>query len=636
MAPPSQEAMSMINRAASVLIDQVAQRDKLLLTDDISLRSWTKAFALAVAKYRGVVRVLTKDRLNDIVFTDPPEVKQALVSADTFLLKHTHWTWDEDWLDTRWKSAAAERKKIWEAEERRLRRLREEKEERECISRALALLDTEVLVSDYPTEEEWEALRRETGADASADLTNNNTNNPPHTHTQPQTQPQFPEPLAINLFDPIFDPTEMGITNSPITKCSPLSYLSDSSPETCVDPRSPRPSASSILHSPKIIDPPSFGNDRFPTHPHGAVPLASDQAIHMESDPEFGYGNGHEPVNSASTPLITTTTTTSTGTGTGHTPNTDRNSPSAGIGPNSKAQAQTQPTKPSSKPATQPSSDVSSGRGPTGGSTRTSRALSSRASVAPTTTPVPPTASTTATSAPPTGPTPPTAKTGTGTGAGRNGGTGISGNNNHHMHHSTAKPSQQPPPRRTQGILTVATSTPAITLNSNLNSNLKLDSVQISSPSRRRKAPDTVTDYGSSTGTGNGNGNGNGTGNGINGTGNGNGISGFDEDAIGDDDYEDMSMSESEEAGGQETEYENEEDYLKRAGGVLIGSGVLNNPPCTPCARAKQKCFRLNAKACCARCYQEHAKCPLDKEKPSAGAAQGGPKAKRHKASHAT
>ncbi|KAJ3966177.1 hypothetical protein EV361DRAFT_593894 [Lentinula raphanica] len=39
---------------------------------------------------------------------------------------------------------------------------------------------------------------------------------------------------------------------------------------------------------------------------------------------------------------------------------------------------------------------------------------------------------------------------------------------------------------------------------------------------------------------------------------------------------------------------------------------TLIAPPCAPCSSLNQKCFRLNGKTCCARCYQEHQECPLD------------------------
>jgi uncharacterized Zn finger protein (UPF0148 family) len=52
----------------------------------------------------------------------------------------------------------------------------------------------------------------------------------------------------------------------------------------------------------------------------------------------------------------------------------------------------------------------------------------------------------------------------------------------------------------------------------------------------------------------------------------------------------------------------------------MIVSSLTQIPPplapsCVPCAASNSKCFRLNGKLSCARCTQEHIRCPFDREK---------------------
>ncbi|KAJ3740812.1 hypothetical protein DFH05DRAFT_370297 [Lentinula detonsa] len=147
----------MITDAGSAIVAVV---DLLPVSNDAALQSWTRNFAVALSRYREVVRILTEKR-NKESYIEPVQVKDALITADDFLLKNTHWTWDEKWLDPRWRRAALERKEIWEAEEARRRRLDEEAENNALVAQAQAFLSTEIVAFDYPTEEEWAALRNE-------------------------------------------------------------------------------------------------------------------------------------------------------------------------------------------------------------------------------------------------------------------------------------------------------------------------------------------------------------------------------------------------------------------------------------------------------------------------------------------
>ncbi|KAJ3936064.1 MAG: hypothetical protein NXY57DRAFT_957577 [Lentinula lateritia] len=216
---PLSELAKVIVDSGSAIVAVVAKIEALEQSNDASLRSWAKDFAVAVARYRGVIRILSKRR-DKTSFLEPAEVKDALLAADNFLLKHTHWTWDEAWLDSRWKRAALERKKIWEAEEERLRILREEEEISTILAEAQAFLKTEVVVFDYPTEEEWEALRN-----------------------QPPLQE---DPAPISFFNPTFDIASESPDSS--FRNSPLSF-SDMSMSS---PSSPPSTAPTPLQSPKI------------------------------------------------------------------------------------------------------------------------------------------------------------------------------------------------------------------------------------------------------------------------------------------------------------------------------------------------------------------------------------------------
>ncbi|KAJ3998311.1 hypothetical protein F5050DRAFT_1745307 [Lentinula boryana] len=158
MLPLTKPMVKMITDAGSAIVAVV---DSLPLSNDAALQSWARNFAVALSRYREVVRILTEKR-NKESYIEPVQVKDALITADDFLLENTHWTWDDKWLDPRWRRAALERKEIWEAEEARRRRLKEEEEENNAlVAQAQAFLSTEIVVFDYPTEEEWAALRNE-------------------------------------------------------------------------------------------------------------------------------------------------------------------------------------------------------------------------------------------------------------------------------------------------------------------------------------------------------------------------------------------------------------------------------------------------------------------------------------------
>ncbi|KAF5381844.1 hypothetical protein D9757_008370 [Collybiopsis confluens] len=199
MPPLSDDALFLINQAAAALISHVKSRENLILTDEHIIRSWAKEFALAVSKYRRIVRVLTQNRSNEVAFTPSAEVISTLVAADKFLLKNVHWSWDDLWLDQRWKNAAAERKMVWETEEERRRKARES-EEHARIAKAEALLCMENIEIDYPTAEELEAYRRETGA-----VPDESQKTPP-----------------IHSFNPVFNSTD--IDNDTLARFSPLTF----------------------------------------------------------------------------------------------------------------------------------------------------------------------------------------------------------------------------------------------------------------------------------------------------------------------------------------------------------------------------------------------------------------------------
>ncbi|KAF5366911.1 hypothetical protein D9757_011375 [Collybiopsis confluens] len=92
---------------ASLLVES---RNRLSLTDDAGLRAWARGFATTVAIYREIVCVFTQDPSNHTVFIDSSQHTRAMIAAAAFLLKNIHWTWDDSWLDQRWKDAALERK----------------------------------------------------------------------------------------------------------------------------------------------------------------------------------------------------------------------------------------------------------------------------------------------------------------------------------------------------------------------------------------------------------------------------------------------------------------------------------------------------------------------------------------------
>ncbi|KAF5378407.1 hypothetical protein D9757_011166 [Collybiopsis confluens] len=200
MPPLSDDALFLINQAAAALISHVKSRENLILTDEDIIRSWAKEFALAVSKYRRIVRVLTQNRSNEVAFAPSAEVLSTLLAADKFLLKNVHWSWDDSWLDQRWKNAAAERKMVWETEEERRRKARESEEEHARIAKAEALLCMENIEIDYPTAEELEAYRRETGA-----VPDESQKTPP-----------------IHSFNPIFNSTD--IDNDTLARFSPLTF----------------------------------------------------------------------------------------------------------------------------------------------------------------------------------------------------------------------------------------------------------------------------------------------------------------------------------------------------------------------------------------------------------------------------
>ncbi|KAH7878550.1 uncharacterized protein C8R40DRAFT_1167280 [Lentinula edodes] len=178
MRPLSEAMIKLITDTGSTVIAVVAKIQELDQLNDLALQSWAKEFAIAVARYRGIHRILSKER-DTSLYIESVYLKDALITADNFMLEKTHWTWDQAWLDPRWKRAALERKKIWQAEEEHRRKLREEEENRIMLAEAHTFLNTELLVFDYPTEEEWQKLRN-----------------------QPPLQE---DPAPITLFDPTFD-----------------------------------------------------------------------------------------------------------------------------------------------------------------------------------------------------------------------------------------------------------------------------------------------------------------------------------------------------------------------------------------------------------------------------------------------
>ncbi|KAH7868018.1 hypothetical protein F5879DRAFT_919426 [Lentinula edodes] len=458
---PLSDAAKVITDSGSVIVAVVAKIDALEQSNDAALRSWAKDFAVAVARYRGVNRILSKWR-DKPSFLEPAEVKDALVAADDFLLKHTHWTWDEAWLDSRWKRAALERKKIWEAEEERLRKLREEEEISTILAEAQAFLKTEVVVFDYPTEEEWEALRN-----------------------QPPLQE---DPAPISFFNPTLDmPSESpdsSFGNSPLS----FSDMSMSSPS------SPPSTAPTPLQSPKI----PVGNiDRIWDDPVLPAPQIGPSSNRADPGTQLSRELHGEPTARKIAPV-------SSGSGT-----TGKH-----VGP-----AKSMDSASASEGHVSTSYDSTSGQA----------SINADVVIRPRTTRA-------------TLPTTKGAKTR----------LNSTANNS-----PNSKINTQPPktnviastsPKRPQfSQLTVTTSS-------------QFDGVRVPSPMspawRNKRARD-------------------------------------------DDDDAD----------------EDEDEFVRRNGGTLIGTGQINSPSCSSCSKVNSKCFRLNNKSCCARCYQEHQKCPLDKPK---------------------
>ncbi|KAE9407183.1 hypothetical protein BT96DRAFT_914791 [Gymnopus androsaceus JB14] len=490
---------TMISQAGSAVVEHVAKKNALVLTDDACLRAWTKQFAELVATYRSMVRICTK---NDKSYVEPSAIKDAVTGADQFLLQHTHWTWDEDWVSERWRRAAQLRKKLWEAEVERIRilkekeeKLRQQIEEEKILSEARALLNAKTF--NYLTEEEWDSL----------------LNDPPIE--------EGPPPSALNLFDPAFDPVDSEDRSSPL---SDLTTSSPSSPETCVDPPSPPPTGPTLLPNQKCDD--------------GKLPKdqTSPTATSPESPPIALKPNRGGPAG--------------------------RNGPLGQRGRGGSAA----PTIPHIAPAARGSTTVTGAKnGPVVGPAKAiepkaperlgtpSAALIGRKPTGTSSTPIPVTATTAATTASvarkaPTDPKP---------------------------IHSTA--ARDPPvfiPKNRPGPQT---------------SQLRLPKTSTASPSATLPKLDTTIQLASFSS------------NLIHGTVGKRKVRDEDEDFIDD-----------------ESDEENEKSlYLMSSGGILIGTGQINSPSCFPCARANSKCFRLNGRSCCARCHQEHVKCPLDKDKPA-------------------
>ncbi|KAJ4479068.1 hypothetical protein J3R30DRAFT_2711481 [Lentinula aciculospora] len=455
MSPMSEAMTKVIIDAGSRIVAVVARINALPLSNDAALRSWVKDFAVAVTHYRGVTRILTKQR-DRASYAEAAEVRDALVAADNFLLRNTHWSWDEEWFDSRWKRAAQERKKIWEAEEERIQKLKEERDNIFLLSEAQRFLHSDVVSFEYPTDEEWEAL-----------------------HNQASSQ----EPISpIDSFGPQLSPRSLG--SSP----SSGSDMSSS--------RSPPPTAPTPFQSPKI----AAGNIHYIWDDEVSSPRVGHSSSRTDSIGEVAGTPYEEP-------------TGQIGLG-GAGINGEHVGPAKAVG----------------------RTDASQGHG----SDPISRLASTGAGMV--------------TRPPVDRPTLPTTK-----------GLKLKPNltvkilPDHKINNQSAKPRTKPnaapftsqAPKRPQfSQLTVSTLS-------------QLECVRISSAmspstSRRNKRA-------------------------------------RDDD---DDDYQ-----------------TDDEDtrYVRYEGGTLIGTGQTNSPSCLSCSKANSKCFRLNGKSCCARCYQEHQKCPLDK-----------------------
>jgi hypothetical protein len=488
--PLSPNLATMISQAGSAVVEHVAKKDSLRLSDDATLRSWTKQFAEFVAIYRSMVRICTK---NDGSYIEPQAIKDAVTTADQFLLKHTHWTWEGEWVAARWRRAALDRKKIWEAEEERIRilkereeKLRQQREEEKILAEARALLNSNSF--DYLTEEEWGALRNDALIE------------------------EEPTPTAFNLFDPEFDPIQS------VDRASPLSDLttsSVSSPATCVDPLSPPPTTSIPLPSNQK----DYIKDSTPDSSPKSPPVVKRGRGRPpgKASARNGAHIGARGTISASAARASTLTVTDEKTG-----------PSTG------------PLH-SDQRATEALATPSIGhKAPTG--------ITSTSISAPTTT--------SATWKVPT--TDPKPITSTLTAA---------------RDHPVFIPKNRPGPQTSQLRLPkssmAAVAVPVIVPNAPPMLP-KLDTINISSSStantigKRKTRDDDFEDF-------------------------------LEEDAEGSDEEDEKSL------------------YLMGSGGTLIGTGHLNSPSCLPCARSNSKCFRLNGKSSCARCHQEHMKCPLDK-----------------------
>ncbi|KAJ3715904.1 hypothetical protein DFJ43DRAFT_1101669 [Lentinula guzmanii] len=445
MLPLTKPMIKIITDAGSAIVAVV---DSLPLSNDTAIQSWARNFAVALSRYREVVRILTEKR-NKESYIEPVQVKDALITADDFLLKNTHWTWDEKWLDPRWRRAALERKEIWEAEEARRRRL-EEEENNALIAQAQAFLSTEIVAFDYPTEEEWAALRNE--------------------HPLQKDLPSFD-------FDPSVD--TLHESDSSIGS-SPLSF------SEMGDTGSPSPSAHTLAKSPKA----AVGNiDAIWDDEVQEVPPIRSSSSRTSPASQL-YGKPREPTRQIGT--------ASSGPGT-----TEYHVGSAkavdGAGTFSKSNF---------------NSSTSAGV--------VTRSPVRRASL-------------------------PTIK------GFRLNKTSPNSETNGWSTNSKAKPSASHTPEQPQSSQVTASSKCS-----------QFDYVHmqlLAPPSTTRRTKRTHGDADEDRGT--------------------------DEDR--------------------------ETRYVRCEGGDLIGMGQKNSPPCSSCSKAKSKCFRLNDKACCARCYQEHQECPFEK-----------------------
>ncbi|KAF9064861.1 hypothetical protein BDP27DRAFT_1450534 [Rhodocollybia butyracea] len=110
----------------------------------LSLEEWAKTFALLKAKYLRIIKILLK---NERSFIDTDNnAKNALEAGDAFVLAHSTVGWEGDWVDPRWKQAAADRLK-----EQRLCMEREQKFHAELD--AVLGLDFDSFKFDYTSDD---------------------------------------------------------------------------------------------------------------------------------------------------------------------------------------------------------------------------------------------------------------------------------------------------------------------------------------------------------------------------------------------------------------------------------------------------------------------------------------------------